>query len=631
MLQFGKPRGTLLRLILLIGVVIAPLISIQAKVFAQGNRASLWVVRSLHVSEYGIDEPKGLAFSPSANAFLLLDGSPNITLVTMNEDRAGTWILPELPGNPLNVAFDQRTSSLFVLDSSKSELVKSKADGIGFPSGSIPSIRFSVQALGIGDPQGLAFDPETGSLFILDSGNAQIIAVAPQHSSGFDVSEAIHANEVKRISLKELGGGGLSGLGFNPGNGNLYVSRPAQKELYELTPNGDLVSSFDLEPIGIDHPAALVFAPSVDATDDPNIHDLFILDAENTGQTAKAGTDARVVSVEQVKTFDNQIVELSLQAPAALPAGVTLLPTTLIRTIDTSNAAWNPSSPDPSGIDYWPPTGKLLISDSEVEEMTYWTGKNVYQSTTSGTLISTCTTFTANPTTLAYNNFSSEPSGLAVNPGNNHIFFSDDNGNDRIFEVSLGTDGTYCTSDDTVTSTDVFTLYGIADAEDVAYGNNTLFVAGGVDAEVYRIPLGGDGVLGSGDVAAMTSFDTFPLGFSDLEGIGYNQDNGTLFIVSTQSNDRYLGEITTGGALVRAYDLSLMGSAGNIRSDVVYAPGSQNPALKNIYIASRGVDNDTNPIENDGRVWEINLLTPTVVSVVRAGGNPTSAASVIYT
>ena len=139
-------------------------------------------------------------------------------------------------------------------------------------------------------------------------------------------------------------------------------------------------------------------------------------------------------------------------------------------------------------MDYWPLTGRLLISDSEVEEMpSYFHGKNVYQSTTSGTLVSTCST----------TSFSNEPTGVAINPNNNHIFFSDDNGsNDKVFEVSLGADGQYCTADDTVTITNVASLYGASDAEDVAYGNNTLFIAGGVDAEVYRIPLGREWRIG---------------------------------------------------------------------------------------------------------------------------------------
>src|SRR6185295_16742019 len=102
-------------------------------------------------------------------------------------------------------------------------------------------------------------------------------------------------------------------------------------------------------------------------------------------------------------------------------------------------------------------------------------------------------------------------------------------------------------------------------------------------------------------------FDTAALGFADMEALGYNADAGTLFLASTKATDRYLGETTTTGILLRAYDLSLMGTAGNIRSDVTYAPGSQNPAIKNIYIASRGIDNDSSRTENDGRIWEISL------------------------
>src|SRR6185503_17274993 len=238
-------------------------------------------------------------------------------------------------------------------------------------------------------------------------------------------------------------------------------------------------------------------------------------------------------------------------------------------------------------------------------------GKNVFQSTTSGMLGSTCSTIS----------FTGEPTGVAINPNNNHIFFSTDF-NDRVFEVSLGSDGVYCTPDDTVTTTDVNTLYNVRDAEDVAYGNNTLFIAGGDNAEVYRIPLGANGVLGGGDDGSMTHFDTAALGFSDMEALGYNADANTLFIASPKPTERYLGETTTSGTLLRAYDLSLMGSAGNIRSDVTYAPSSQNPAIKNIYIASRGIDNDDNRNENDGKIWEIRIsppVTPTPTSTPTLG------------
>src|SRR5688572_16435959 len=182
--------------------------------------------------------------------------------------------------------------------------------------------------------------------------------------------------------------------------------------------------------------------------------DLFAHDGGQTGQRAKPGLAAPIISVQQAAITSSRIVDLSLEAPVALIPAASPLPVTVVRITNTSNSAggWNPSSPDPSGIDYWPLTGRLLVSDSEVDEIpAYWALKNVYEATTSGTLVRTCRT-----------TFSSEPSGVAINPINNHIFFSDDNGTtaDRVFEVSLGPDGTYCTADDTVVSTPVGTLYG---------------------------------------------------------------------------------------------------------------------------------------------------------------------------
>ncbi len=606
-------QAMLLSLLIIVGVVFTPLASARSSVSAQSNSVPLWVVRSVYTREYGVDAPKGLAYSSVGNTFLILNESTSIALVTMRGDSAGTRNIFEVVDDPLNSAFDEQTDSLFMFNRGKSELVKIKADGKGLPDATASPTRFAVQALGIKDPQGITFDSANGHLFILDAGNSQIVSMASHPTLDFDANEAIHSNQVQRFSLNKLGTGEFRGLAYNPSNGHLYTSMPASKKLYELTENGLLVSTFDLASLQINDPLAMTFAPSVDATDDPGKYDLMILDSGSS-------------TIPETMLSSAQLVELSLVAAATLPAGTTLLPSTLVKTVNTSKAAWNPSSPDPSGVDYWPLTGRLLIVDSEVDEMPpYFTGKNIYDARTSGTLVSTCSTTNINRT-----GWSNEPTGVGINPANNHLYISDDD-NRKIFEVSLGPDGIYCTADDVVKSVGIS-----SDDEDVAYGNNTLFIAGGTDAEVYKFSLGPNGVMGGGDDGPVTHWDTASLGFNDLEGIGYNADSGTLFIVSTKGSDNYLGEVTTSGTLLRAYNLSFMGSASNIRSDVAYAPSSQNPAVKNIYIVSRGIDNNANPNENDGKWWEVSLgnppststpsrtptVTPTITKTPTAG--PTS-------
>ena len=124
---------------------------------------------------------------------------------------------------------------------------------------------------------------------------------------------------------------------------------PTERKVYELTETGERVSTYDVSDLNLANPGTMLFAPSRDATDDPTIMDLYILDS---GQDP---TQDSALTTDQVSNSRmGQIVELSLQVPAALPPGTTLLPATLVHTIDTSNAAWSPSSPDPAGIDYWP-------------------------------------------------------------------------------------------------------------------------------------------------------------------------------------------------------------------------------------------------------------------------------------
>src|SRR5258705_9005781 len=113
MSHFSKLRATLLRLIVLIGLIFTPLIPARSWVFAQSSSAPIWVVRSLYPSEYGVNEPKGLAFSSIANTLFILDGTGNIALVTMGEDNMGIRNVHAVQSDPLNVAFDNQTGSLF--------------------------------------------------------------------------------------------------------------------------------------------------------------------------------------------------------------------------------------------------------------------------------------------------------------------------------------------------------------------------------------------------------------------------------------------------------------------------------------------------------------------------------------
>ena len=588
-LQLSFFRLTVLALILVF--FFRPVIGTVPIVRAAIGPVEFADIQSISTAKVGVSNPRGFAFLPAASGFLLWGEHSELaqaSLLTNYEQAGGSVNLPAgLDGSSI-AAFDPSSQGLYFLGSGATRLSRVSLNAKGYPGATDSSMtRFDTSSYGVQQPSGITFDPVSGRLYILDAKGPRIITVSPAAGRNFDGSTA----RISRINLNGVGATTLRGLAYNPQNAHLYAAAPSEEKVYEFNATGEAVAEIDLANYDLTNIQALTFAPSADQTDDPSAQYLFVLDGGTTSSSSTVQTSG-------------QILELTLD-PMAVPSGTTMLPASLVRMIDTSSAAWNPSSPDPSGIDYFPLTNRLIIDDSEVDEMSVYAGANVYFSTLAGSLAGTCNTLS----------FSREPTGMAVNPANNRIYMTDDD-RKEIYEINIGNDQVYCTADDSVTKVSTVTLFGGtgSDPEDVAVGNNTLFMAGGSDAEVYSFSLGANGVLGGGDDGPVSHFDTLALGFKDLEGIGYYQEAGTLFIVSTSSSDKYIGEVTESGTLLRAYDVTFMGLAQNIRSDVSYSPSLANPSIKNIYIASRGIDNDSgtgsNPNENDGKVWEISIDPP---------------------
>jgi hypothetical protein len=265
-------------------------------------------------------------------------------------------------------------------------------------------------------------------------------------------------------------------------------------------------------------------------------------------------------------------------------------PATLVQVLDASS--FSPPSPDPSGLAAMP-SGKLLMSDGEVDETPWFEGRNVWKLNAEGDVLSTFKT----------TRFSIEPAGLEVTK--KQLIVSDDD-QDRIFFVRKGKDHTWGTKDDKVRSFKT-RPFGSRDPEGVALGGGFLFVSDGTKAEVFRLKPGRngifDGVAPAGD-DRVRRFDTDALGQGNPEGIEYRDSSGTLFLVSNRQNSD-ITECTIKGALVALYDTTGFGL--HSPAGLAWAPASTDPNVKHLWIADRGVDNFADPNENDGRVFEIAL------------------------
>ena len=512
----------------------------------------LFLVRSVVTSELGLAQAEGLAYSPFDAALLVAGASgPDTTVIrlTDGEDVVSSSALP--PGAAQTLAFDQSTNAVTMMTGD--ELVS-------VPGGELArhrplERRRQFDEVRVGAPAGAAFDA-AGDLLVLDAASRDIVRI-----EGADPTRRI-----TRIPLGHLGDEPLRGLAVNPDDGLVYVGAPSRHTLEGVDERGRVRSVYDLSGTGVADPQAFVFAPTADPTDAPAKQGLFVSDG---AESAGAG----------------RVAELSLTAPVA-PAA-TREPSALVQSISTSQ--WDPPSPDPAGIVYLPETGRLLVSDSEVDEMPIFEGANLFETTLTGSLQATASTI----------EFSSEPTGVSYRASDGTLFVSDDDA-DRVTWLRSGPDRRYGTADDIrgVLPTQPFA----GDAEDVAYDSvsGDLFILDGIGREVYRVNDGPSGVFGDGD-DVWSNFDIEQHGVLNPEGIAHDLARDTLLVVDQPTHAVY--ELTKTGALLRLIDLRPTGSIA--AAGISIAPSSVHPDRTNLWIVDRGVDNAIDPNENDGALYEL--------------------------
>jgi DNA-binding beta-propeller fold protein YncE len=265
---------------------------------------------------------------------------------------------------------------------------------------------------------------------------------------------------------------------------------------------------------------------------------------------------------------------------------------TRIRTTKTSS--WATPSPDPAGLTYRKSVKRLVISDPEVDETTLWENKNIFEATTRGVLKRTGK---VSPTSL-------EPEDVAWDNNAEVLYVADDD-KDKIFRINPGPDGRIGSADDSISTALTTSTFGVNNPEGLAYRtkSRSLFISDPDANRVYHVQRGPDGDFGTGD-DVRRSFDTVAIGFNNVEDIEWDPRSKHLFIVSS-TQEGLIGETTANGSLVRTIDIA----AANLvqPSGITLAPGSDVATQTHIYVTDRGQDNNTDPSENDGRLFEFRV------------------------
>ncbi|MFA9432480.1 putative Ig domain-containing protein [Egicoccus sp. AB-alg2] len=538
--------------------LLAAMVAPSSVALAQEGPQKARHVRTTYTSEFGIPRPHGIAVAPEEGVLVAGPAEEQTVVIRLSpgEDLLGTTSLPGV--DPATMATDPDDGNLVAV--ADGELVQVHAAQLRRARPTVTSDRLAE--LGLRRAAGATVD-EGGDLLLLDAGDASLVRVAADDPSAAP----------ERTPLPVLEGDALAGLAYNPQDGRLYVLRPDDDRLDALDESGQVQASYDLSDVTLVSPQEMVFAPSSDASDDPETYNLFVADAGS--QTVLGG-----------------VTEITLTEVSA--ANVPVETASLVRMIETSK--WTPASPDPSGVTYLPGSDRLMVADSEVNEVTGagYHGVNLWTTTRTGGVTDTGTTL----------GFTNEPTGLGYDAATNTLFVSSDASQTRgVFSVRPGNDGRFGTPDDVVRFFNAAAI-GVVDTEDPEFDPVTghLFFLDGINTNVYRVnPV--NGVFFDGD-DIVTHFDVGRHGALDVEGLGSDPSRNTLLVGDRRQRRIY--EVTKTGDLVRIIDASRIADL-TFLSGLTMAPATNAAGRMNYWIVDRAVDNGADPNENDGKLFEITL------------------------
>jgi len=457
------------------------------------------VVREIYSKDLNLTSIPGMTFSSKANAFFVM--SPNSELVLMNlyEDIVQTAKLPSGTLQPKEIAADWKTGALVGLNLSAAELVETPPGANGVPNASQSAQRrYSIGRLGLAGAAGLSFDPVSGDLLILDPSVPQIVRLKPDPSARFSSEALGKSGAISYISLSGLQGNKLTGLAVEPGTGNLYVLDSGEAKVWALSPTGLLKDVFELAPLKLRDPHSLTFAQSGDPTDKDTALSLYVVDTTLAGSRITEFSTTPVVQVAatpQQPVLVNTIQTSSWNPPSPDPSGVAYLPGvgrllavdgevdemsifndanvfetalggTLFDAYDLTGI-----TREPAGVAWNANNGRFFVSDDNRDR--------IYQIDPGGDgFLGTPDDQTTSFNTRNFN--STDPEGLGFDSGRGTLYVADGTGSE-IYIVDPGNNGVFDGAppegDDHVNNFDTAAL-GLLDPEGVEYDdvNNSLYI-----------------------------------------------------------------------------------------------------------------------------------------------------------
>jgi hypothetical protein len=249
-------------------------------------------VQSYEVEDFDHPSLRSVRFPPDWELFWSLETRPTTQLETSRpfvaivfERQLGELGSEVLLAEPGNVAFDGANGRLFLFEATSGELLELWQGSEGATE---LLVRLSASDVGVGKPGGIAVGPGGESLFVFDRAGERIVHVdlrAEKEGSG---PVRLGEHRVRGIPLEAQGLPELGGLAFDPASGSFLLLSSTLESLYEFSDGGRLVKSHDLSELGLVGPVRLLVAPSADLTDDPSVLHLYLVEGGREGEALES-------------------------------------------------------------------------------------------------------------------------------------------------------------------------------------------------------------------------------------------------------------------------------------------------------------------------------------------------------
>ncbi len=201
----------------------------------------------------------------------------NLFTATRTGSGVGTGSVNAYSREPADLGIDTANGRLFIADDDKDRvfIVSVGPDSV-YGTADDTRSNFRTSTFGSTDPEGVAYDPATGHVFVSDGLGVEIYDVNPVNGVFGDGNDT-----VTHFDLAQHGAGDCEGLGIDPALGRLLCVDPSTPDnIYEVGKDGALFRVLSMAAIPTSQAvvADVTMAPSSNPTDGPDAMNYWIVD-----------------------------------------------------------------------------------------------------------------------------------------------------------------------------------------------------------------------------------------------------------------------------------------------------------------------------------------------------------------